>query len=123
MTFDPTRARRWAVLAVYRARARAAQVSVPCTITPEDVLEVAGLVCPVSGTALDYEFGKGRGHHTVNSPAVDRIEPSLGYVPGNIAVLCNRLNRVKGAATPEELVALGKWAGRVIKPTEVVAIS
>lgn len=119
---DPAHVKAWAVRTVYRARARAAQRGIPCTITPRDVIEVAERVCPVTQEPLDYAPGKGRGRHRANSPAVDRLIPALGYVPGNLSVLSNRINRVKGAATPDELIALGKWAQRAIKPTEVVAI-
>ena len=38
-----------------------------------------------------------------NSPTLDRIDPSAGYTPGNIAVISHRANSIKRSATIEEL--------------------
>lgn len=38
-----------------------------------------------------------------DSPTLDRIVPSLGYTPANIAVCCYRCNMTKNDATPAEL--------------------
>jgi hypothetical protein len=38
-----------------------------------------------------------------NAPTLDRINNSCGYVPGNVAVISWRANRIKCDATPEEL--------------------
>jgi hypothetical protein len=43
------------------------------------------------------------------SPSCDRIVPALGYVLGNVALLCWRCNHVKGDATAEELEAVAAW--------------
>jgi hypothetical protein len=37
-----------------------------------------------------------------NSPTIDRIDPRLGYVPGNVHVVSHRANRIKNNATLEE---------------------
>jgi hypothetical protein len=44
-----------------------------------------------------------------SSPSVDRIIPSLGYVLGNVALLCWRCNNLKRNATPDELLTIAKW--------------
>ena len=38
-----------------------------------------------------------------NSPTLDRIVPELGYVPGNVAVISWKANRLKGNNTDPEL--------------------
>jgi hypothetical protein len=43
---------------------------------------------------------------THHSPSLDKIIPELGYVPGNVAILSYRANRLKSDATLEELEAL-----------------
>lgn len=123
MTDTNQRAKTWARSVCYAAKSRAAAREVPFDLTPSDILDVATVLCPITQRPLDYSAGKGRGRHRAESPALDRLRPEQGYVPGNVAVISNRMNRIKSSATPEELVALGKWAGRVIKATEVVDVT
>jgi hypothetical protein len=59
-------------------------------------------VCPVLGLPLF----PGRGQPTANSPSIDRVDPSLGYVRDNVWVISNRANMIKNDATLEELEAL-----------------
>lgn len=54
------------------------------------------VACPCCDVVL--EIGGGR-----NSPSLDRIQPLLGYVPGNVWVICLRCNAIKNDATPDEL--------------------
>jgi hypothetical protein len=58
------------------------------------------LVCPVLGIPLMYAGTIGGAD---NAMALDRIDPSKGYVPGNIVMVSQRANRIKNDATPEEL--------------------
>jgi hypothetical protein len=71
---------------VFKARQRAKQLGVPCTIKRSDI--VIPEMCPVLGDS---------------SPSLDRIIPSLGYVPGNVRVISQRANRIKNDATSLEL--------------------
>lgn len=41
-----------------------------------------------------------------NSPTIDRINPKLGYIKGNVWVISNKANRFKNDATLEELELL-----------------
>lgn len=38
-----------------------------------------------------------------SSPSLDRINPKLGYIIGNVRIICNRANRIKSDATLNEL--------------------
>lgn len=44
-----------------------------------------------------------------NSPTLDRIRNELGYVPGNVAVVSYRANRLKSDASLDELRAITKF--------------
>jgi hypothetical protein len=59
--------------------------------------------CPVLDIELDYTYGGkgGRGHD--NSPSLDRIDNSRGYVKGNVIVVSQLANRIKTSATPEQI--------------------
>ncbi len=43
------------------------------------------------------------------SPSLDRLEPTRGYVKGNVAVISYRANRIKTDATAEELQRVLDW--------------
>lgn len=56
--------------------------------------------CPVFGIPL---LKSGREN---NSPSVDRVDSSKGYVKGNVRIISLRANRLKSNATVEELEQL-----------------
>jgi hypothetical protein len=47
-----------------------------------------------------------------NMVTIDRVIPYLGYVKGNIGILCMRCNRLKNDATPKELYRLYRYIKR-----------
>jgi hypothetical protein len=55
--------------------------------------------CPILGIELDYFTEDG---WSENSPSFDRLNPSLGYVKGNVIVISMRANRIKNNGTAEE---------------------
>ena len=59
--------------------------------------------CPILG--IDMELGGDR----ENSPTIDRIDNSKGYVTGNVTWISYRANYVKGNATKAEILALADW--------------
>lgn len=85
------------------ARQRAKKKGLPFSITLKDVVVPA--LCPVFGTQLT----RGVGVQHDGSPTLDRINSSLGYVPGNVHVISSKANRMKSNATPEELVRLAQF--------------
>lgn len=54
-------------------------------------------VCPVLGVPLAAGSQRSSG-----SPSLDRIRPAQGYVRGNVRVISDRANRLKGACTQEQ---------------------
>jgi len=75
---------------VERARKRAASKGLDFAIIREDIVIPA--TCPALGIALTIG-----GKRSASSPSLDRIDPDIGYVPGNIRVISDRANRLKGA--------------------------
>jgi hypothetical protein len=69
---------------------------VPFSITMQAI--VIPPVCPVLG--IPIVLGEQR---SGNSPSLDRITPKLGYVPGNVRVISDKANRLKGDRTLSEL--------------------
>lgn len=85
-------------------KGRAREYGVEFTIDLDDV--VIPERCPILDIPLFFvESGTVKGKNP-NSPSVDRIDPSLGYIKGNIQVISWRANHLKNNATLEELQAI-----------------
>jgi hypothetical protein len=85
------------------AKYRAKKDGLPFDLVAEDVIIPS--TCPVLGIPLAISSGS----IGDNSPTIDRIYPEKGYVKGNILVVSWRVNRVKGHATPDELVKIAAF--------------
>lgn len=81
------------------ARRRAIQRGIPFALTEDDI-EIPAY-CPVCARELRIAADKARS----NSLSLDKWEPSLGYVPGNVWIICNRCNTRKRDMSPVELLA------------------
>jgi hypothetical protein len=85
------------------AKRRAEKAGVPCTLALTDI--VIPPTCPVFGVP----FSKGK-----FSASLDRIEPKLGYVPGNIIVISRHANVIKTNATWEEIIRVGEFYRKLV---------
>ena len=67
--------------------------------------------CPALGIELNYDgTAEGSGWtRTDNSPSIDQIVPSAGYIEGNMQILSWRANRIKNDSSPEELRLLADY--------------
>lgn len=79
-------------------KANAKMRGIEFTITLDDV--VIPDKCPVLGIDLNKAVRSGSAG---NAPSIDRIDPSKGYIAGNIAVISLRANRKKQDCTIEDL--------------------
>lgn len=88
-----------------RAKARATKYNIPFDIDVSDI--VIPEFCPVLGVPLVVFKGRSGGED--NSPALDRVDNSQGYVKGNILVISHLANMMKSSANPEQLVKFANW--------------
>lgn len=96
---DPNRNTEWRRRRLANhAKKRAAAHGLPYSISWRDV--VIPKCCPVLGVELATVA---EGSVKPNTPSLDRIVPSRGYVPGNIVVVSHRANTIKNNATLAEL--------------------
>lgn len=81
------------------AKVRAREKGLPFNLIPSDI--IIPDVCPVLGCKMDVN----RGGKTAlpNSPSLDRVDPALGYVRGNVCVISHRANVLKSDATINEM--------------------
>lgn len=85
------------------AQNRARTKSLPIDITVEDIF-IPG-ICPVLGIKLV----RGKGRFIPSSPSLDRIDPSLGYIRGNVQVISSKANAMKSDASREQLLKFAEW--------------
>ena len=98
----------WKTRLLERVKRSAITRNIEFNLTEND-LELP-LKCPVFGFDLNYISLTTKVRP--ETPSVDRIDNTKGYVPGNVHVVSFRANKLKNDATLSELVALGQWASR-----------
>lgn len=86
------------------------------SITESDLLPLPE-VCPVLGLVLDYQATGGK--NNACSASIDRKENSLGYIPGNVAVISHRANTLKRDATLEEMRGVLSYMERAVTDYEL----
>lgn len=82
------------------ARKHSQEKRVDFSITLQDI--IVPEFCPILGIKLKVNVGQPK----EDSYSVDRINPSNGYIPGNIHIISYRANRIKNDATVKELELL-----------------
>lgn len=82
------------------AARRAKNKGLEFTITEEDLIFPE--FCPVFGIKLIRNEKCLR----LDSPSLDRIDNSKGYIPGNVAIISNKANMLKKDATIKDLEKL-----------------
>jgi hypothetical protein len=68
------------------------------------------IICPILGIPIFVE-GKinVRAGPSDNSPSLDRIDNTKGYIKGNVQVISHKANTMKGSASPEDLIKFARW--------------
>lgn len=81
----------------HRTKVRAKTKGIPFTIEMSDI--IIPDICPVFKVSFkvnDHNY----------APSIDKIIPHLGYIKGNIQIISNRANMLKGNATVDEIKQL-----------------
>lgn len=90
-----------------RARRRAHSAGLAFDLDIDYLIALPSDTCPVFGTALAWCAGsKVRAD---DSPSLDKINPALGYVVGNVAWVSWRANRIKNDGTALEHEQIAQW--------------
>ena len=92
----------------HSAKRRAKEQGIPFTITLDDI------IIPEECPLLNIPLFAGNGNPCDNSPTLDKLIPSKGYVPGNILVISDKANRIKSNATIGEIVLLAENLHHII---------
>lgn len=96
----------WVVSAVGSARTRAKYKNLAFDLTNDYVYELAYDLCPIFLEPMSYG---GTGRQVWNSASLDRLDPSKGYVQGNVAVISFKANIIKSNANSQEVFAVAEW--------------
>lgn len=82
------------------AKERAKNKNIEFSITRNDI--IIPEYCPILGLKLEI----GNGKFTDNSPTIDRIDNSKGYIKENIKIISWRANSIKGDSTIDEITKI-----------------
>lgn len=100
---------------VKKAKERSRLKGLPFNLDAEYLLAMAPSHCPIFGIPLEWScFRSEKKGPLPNSPSLDRIIPSLGYVKGNVWIISHRANTIKSNASHEELKLITEAVGKVI---------
>ncbi len=85
------------------AKSRAIRKELEFDITIDDINIPE--FCPI----LLVPLVNNKGSSKSNSPTLDRIDPKLGYVKGNVQVISMLANLMKQDATADKLLLFANW--------------
>ena len=74
-----------------------------------DLYEKQEGLCAISGAEMTYLAGHGRKQTNIS---IDRINSSLGYIRGNVQLVCDAINVMKSNSTEEELY---QWSLMIVE--------
>lgn len=82
-------------------------------------IELSDIIVPEYCPMLGIKLFKSDKISRKNSPSLDRIDSSKGYVKGNVQVISNLANTMKNNATIEELVKFSEYVLKQFKEDHV----
>jgi hypothetical protein len=97
------------------ARRRAQDKGLPFDLDHDYIRSIVPSHCPIFGMPLEWSLLRGNGNLVLpSSPSLDRIDPSKGYIKGNVWIISHRANAIKNDASHEELKLVTEAVGRAI---------
>jgi hypothetical protein len=97
------RVENWQMKMLWQAKATATRKNIAFDLDESDI--VIPTHCKYLGVPLTQSLGKGV---VWSNTSLDRINPALGYVKGNVEVISRKANSMKNMATVEELCVFAK---------------
>lgn len=82
----------WAYQDLFRTKRDAREKQIPHTIKPTYVWSLKTSHCPVTGVELDYDADADNDR----SATIVMLNPSAGYVPGNVRIVSWKAARAEG---------------------------
>jgi hypothetical protein len=106
---------RYLIKRLYRnAKVRADKKNIPFNIELSDI--VVPDICPI----LEIPLFTGSKYNYNNSPSLDRVDNTKGYIKGNVQVISNLANSMKNQATIEQLITFNKNILKYINHEDIV---
>lgn len=93
--------RRYLTKLIYKAKIRKDETNIKA-ITPDHMLHVLNMqagICPLTGLTLTFSSGSG---FVFTNASLDRIDPSKGYIQGNVRLVCLWANYARNSLTDED---------------------
>jgi hypothetical protein len=92
-------------VSIHNAKGRARKKKLEFSVTTEYLLSLYpdDELCPV------FKIKMVQGGNRQNSPSIDRIDNSKGYIEGNVVWMSYRANFVKSNSEQKEIIALANW--------------
>ena len=94
-------------------QAHAKKMGIPFTLKVKDVESVWTGKCAVTGLPFELVNPTAKRGPRPFSPSLDRIQPELGYVPGNVRFVLQCVNAFRGTLTDDQMKTVEE---RILKP-------
>ena len=98
---------------ISNAKIRAKQKGVPFKLTATYIKSIwpTDNKCPVLNVKFEMGYSKvgGKKKNKTYSPSLDRVNPKKGYVPGNLVIISDIVNRMKQDATLDIMEKIYKF--------------
>lgn len=105
-------------LMVKRAKSRAELKNVDFNITWEDIKYTD--ICPILEIPLNWGETSNEGGRNIDTPSLDRIDPKLGYIKGNVKIISTLANMMKSSANRNQIQMFCKNIFKYLDSEEIV---
>lgn len=96
-----------------RTKSKCKKEDIPFNLKLSDI--IIPEFCPILGIKLLTNDEVRSGTSKWNTASIDRINPKLGYIRGNIQIISLRANMMKTDSTEEDLIKFAKWIYKYYK--------
>ena len=94
-----------------RAKSRAKEKNIPIDLDLDYLESIVVDKCPILDLPLSW--GVRTGKQTDNSPSLDKLDATKGYIKGNVYWLSLRANTIKSTGNSQEHRLIADWIDKV----------